>query len=209
MRPTAFYRWMASPAIDRIGNIGDRLFVRRHAAFRRAAVRRAPAPAIRQGQLTLEETVLVEGEACADQHDALGGLHDDGDGSDRRLHDLVRRRLHQEGRRDLLEPDRRVPDARLPLEVMKDGGCLNAPTLTRRRGTRRAGRFAGRTPGAIFHRRAAARIKIDVDRTIGTVDPLLFGNFAEHLGRMIYGGIYDEGSPLSDPTATAKTSWTR
>ena len=43
-----------------------------------------------------------------------------------------------------------------------------------------------------------ARIKIDIDRTIGEVDPLLFGNFAEHLGRMIYGGIYEEGSPLSD-----------
>ena len=43
-----------------------------------------------------------------------------------------------------------------------------------------------------------ARIKIDIDRTIGEVDPHLFGNFAEHLGRMIYGGIYDEGSPLSD-----------
>ena len=43
-----------------------------------------------------------------------------------------------------------------------------------------------------------ARIKIDVDRVIGEVDPLLFGNFAEHLGRMIYGGIYEEGSPLSD-----------
>jgi alpha-N-arabinofuranosidase len=37
-----------------------------------------------------------------------------------------------------------------------------------------------------------------VDRTIGQVHPLLFGNFAEHLGRMIYGGVYEEGSPLSD-----------
>src|SRR5262245_58033499 len=45
---------------------------------------------------------------------------------------------------------------------------------------------------------AQARIKVDLDRTIGDVDPLLFGNFAEHLGRMIYGGIYDEKSPLSD-----------
>ena len=45
---------------------------------------------------------------------------------------------------------------------------------------------------------AAARIKIDVDRTIGEVHPNLFGNFTEHLGRMIYGGIYEEGSPLSD-----------
>lgn len=43
-----------------------------------------------------------------------------------------------------------------------------------------------------------ARIKIDVDRTIGEVHPHVFGNFAEHLGRMIYGGVYEEGSPLSD-----------
>src|SRR5262249_14320010 len=43
-----------------------------------------------------------------------------------------------------------------------------------------------------------ARIKIDIDRVIGEVHPHLFGNFAEHLGRMIYGGIYEEGSPLSD-----------
>ena len=44
----------------------------------------------------------------------------------------------------------------------------------------------------------SARIKIDIDRTIGEVHPHLFGNFTEHLGRMIYGGIYEEGSPLSD-----------
>jgi alpha-N-arabinofuranosidase len=43
-----------------------------------------------------------------------------------------------------------------------------------------------------------ARIKIDTDRTIGEVHPHIFGNFAEHLGRMIYGGIYEEGSALSD-----------
>src|ERR1700729_2861553 len=43
-----------------------------------------------------------------------------------------------------------------------------------------------------------ARIKIDTDRVIGEVDPHLFGNFAEHLGRCIYGGIWDEGSPLAD-----------
>lgn len=43
-----------------------------------------------------------------------------------------------------------------------------------------------------------ARIKIDVDRQIGEVHAHLFGNFAEHLGRVIYGGLYEEGSPLSD-----------
>ncbi|HEY1221012.1 MAG: alpha-L-arabinofuranosidase C-terminal domain-containing protein [Bryobacteraceae bacterium] len=42
-----------------------------------------------------------------------------------------------------------------------------------------------------------ARIKIDTERVIGEVDPHLFGNFAEHLGRCVYGGIYDEGSPLA------------
>ena len=42
------------------------------------------------------------------------------------------------------------------------------------------------------------RIGIDLDRRIGTVDPRIFGQFIEHLGRCIYGGIYDEGSPLSD-----------
>ena len=44
----------------------------------------------------------------------------------------------------------------------------------------------------------AARIKIDTGRVIGEVDPHLFGNFTEHLGRCIYGGIFEEGSPLSD-----------
>jgi alpha-N-arabinofuranosidase len=43
-----------------------------------------------------------------------------------------------------------------------------------------------------------ARIKIDFERRIGKIDRNIYGNFTEHLGRCIYGGIYDEGSPLSD-----------
>ena len=43
-----------------------------------------------------------------------------------------------------------------------------------------------------------ARIGIDLARRIGTVDRRIFGNFIEHLGRCIYGGVYDEGSPLAD-----------
>jgi alpha-N-arabinofuranosidase len=43
-----------------------------------------------------------------------------------------------------------------------------------------------------------AKIKIDVDRTIGEVDKNLYSNFVEHLGRCVYGGIYEPGSPLSD-----------
>lgn len=45
---------------------------------------------------------------------------------------------------------------------------------------------------------AAARIKIDTDRVIGEVHPHVFGNFAEHLGRCIYGGLFEPGSPLAD-----------
>ena len=36
-----------------------------------------------------------------------------------------------------------------------------------------------------------ARIKIDTDRVIGDIHEHIYGNFAEHLGRCIYGGIYD------------------
>src|SRR3954453_14086439 len=43
-----------------------------------------------------------------------------------------------------------------------------------------------------------ARIKIDVERTIGEVDKHIYGNFVEHLGRCVYGGIYDPGNKLSD-----------
>jgi alpha-L-arabinofuranosidase len=42
------------------------------------------------------------------------------------------------------------------------------------------------------------RIKIDPERIIGNIDRNIFGGFAEHLGRCIYGGIYEPGSPLAD-----------
>jgi alpha-N-arabinofuranosidase len=53
-------------------------------------------------------------------------------------------------------------------------------------------------PPTLTAQQVQARIKIDPDRAIGEVNPHLFGNFAEHLGRCIYGGIFEEGSPLSD-----------
>ncbi len=42
------------------------------------------------------------------------------------------------------------------------------------------------------------RIAVDPARTLGTLDRNVFGGFVEHLGRCIYGGVYEEGSPLSD-----------
>ncbi len=43
-----------------------------------------------------------------------------------------------------------------------------------------------------------ARITLDNERTIGAISPLLFGGFAEHMGRCVYGGLYDPGSPQAD-----------
>ena len=42
------------------------------------------------------------------------------------------------------------------------------------------------------------RIVVDPARPLGPVDRNVFGGFVEHLGRCIYGGLYDEGSPLAD-----------
>lgn len=49
-----------------------------------------------------------------------------------------------------------------------------------------------------------AKIKIDIDRTIGEVNKNIYGNFVEHLGRCVYGGIYEKGSPLSDENGFRK-----
>jgi len=43
-----------------------------------------------------------------------------------------------------------------------------------------------------------ARVYVDTRRTISPIDENLFGSFLEHLGRAIYGGIYDPGSKLAD-----------
>jgi alpha-N-arabinofuranosidase len=43
-----------------------------------------------------------------------------------------------------------------------------------------------------------ARIAVDPARRLGSVDRRIFGNFIEHLGRCVYGGVFEEGSPLSD-----------
>jgi alpha-N-arabinofuranosidase len=43
-----------------------------------------------------------------------------------------------------------------------------------------------------------ARIVLDNDFRIGEVDPRLFGSFVEHLGRAVYGGIYEPDHPTAD-----------
>ncbi len=42
-------------------------------------------------------------------------------------------------------------------------------------------------------------ISIDLERVIGSIDRGIFGGFVEHLGRCVYGGIFEPGSPLAGP----------
>jgi alpha-N-arabinofuranosidase len=43
-----------------------------------------------------------------------------------------------------------------------------------------------------------SQIAITTARSLGTIDRKLFGGFVEHLGHCVYGGLQEEGSPLSD-----------
>ncbi len=42
------------------------------------------------------------------------------------------------------------------------------------------------------------KVRVDVEKVKGKVNPMIFGQFIEHMGRAIYGGIYEPGNPLSD-----------
>jgi alpha-N-arabinofuranosidase len=43
-----------------------------------------------------------------------------------------------------------------------------------------------------------ARLSLNTELNVGAIDRRIFGGFLEHLGRAVYGGVYDPGSPLSD-----------
>lgn len=43
-----------------------------------------------------------------------------------------------------------------------------------------------------------AKIIIDRDAAISPVDPRIYGSFVEHLGRCVYGGLYEPGHPSAD-----------
>src|SRR4051812_7287138 len=85
---------------------------------------------------------------------------------------------------------------------MSDHGSSDAALVSRRAFTTSliAVPFAARAQQAPLR----ARVKIDTERVIGDIDPLIYGNFAEHLGRCIEGGLFDEGNPLSDSNGFRK-----
>jgi alpha-N-arabinofuranosidase len=41
-------------------------------------------------------------------------------------------------------------------------------------------------------------VVVDPDFAIGRVDPRLFGSFVEHMGRCVYGGVFEPGHPSAD-----------
>jgi alpha-N-arabinofuranosidase len=43
-----------------------------------------------------------------------------------------------------------------------------------------------------------ARVIVDRDFVIGEIDPRLYGSFVEHIGRAVYGGIYEPDHPTAD-----------
>lgn len=49
-----------------------------------------------------------------------------------------------------------------------------------------------------------AQLYVDTNRTIGEISPLIFGGFAEHMGRCIYEGIYEPASPHADEDGIRK-----
>ena len=81
--------------------------------------------------------------------------------------------------------------------VMAALGAAAIPLLEPMRGWAEA-------PSEEAERQAAAQgagsalVRLDFDRRIGTIDRKTYGSFIEQLGRCVYGGVYDPGSPLSD-----------
>lgn len=41
-----------------------------------------------------------------------------------------------------------------------------------------------------------ATVLVDQRRTTGTIDDRVYGQFIENMGRAIYGGVFEPGSPL-------------
>lgn len=49
-------------------------------------------------------------------------------------------------------------------------------------------------------------ITVQKNSAIADIPPRIFGSFVEHLGRCVYGGIYEQVTPQPTKTDSAKTS---
>ncbi len=76
--------------------------------------------------------------------------------------------------------------ARFDPETVIFESPMNTPKLTRRHFSS----LLVASPALLKGQRTssqAARIKVDTERVIGEIDPKMYGNFIEHLGRCIRG----------------------
>ena len=85
-------------------------------------------------------------------------------------------------------------------------GARSVGTMTCAKPHPELGLFLGSPMGVAYaeQKSSMARIKIDIERAIGKIDKMIYGNFIEHLGRCIEGGVFQEGSPLSDANGYRK-----
>jgi alpha-N-arabinofuranosidase len=59
-------------------------------------------------------------------------------------------------------------------------------------------RFTDNRTEEVMAEQLSAHIALDRRRVVGHISPTLFGGFIEHMGRCVYEGIYDPGSPHAD-----------
>ena len=64
--------------------------------------------------------------------------------------------------------------------------------------------LVGPASGLLAAEPTPAVIKIDLDRTIGKIDPNIYGAFVEPIRTVVYGSLYDPKSPLADENGFRK-----
>src|SRR6185503_18116376 len=74
---------------------------------------------------------------------------------------------------------------------------ISASSASTRSASGRSVSVHGIMAGKLLRRRRV-RIVIDPAFAVGEVDERLFGSFVEHMGRAVYGGIYEPGHPTAD-----------
>lgn len=50
----------------------------------------------------------------------------------------------------------------------------------------------------------SAKIKVDRQAKVSSIDKRIYGSFVEHMGRCVYEGIYEPGHPLADENGFRK-----
>ena len=101
----------------------------------------------------------------------------------------------------MLEASRRFSNHGTRRDFMRAAGAVGLGMATQQILGRRV---YARSLGGPIEPPIQATLKVDLERRLGTIDPSIYGNFIEHIGRCIYGGVYDEGSPLADADGNRK-----